>query len=72
MMRWYADRAAWRLIGLRYLPWFAGLSLVWEIAQLPLYTLWREAPASWIAPRARHGADAGRWYDACVAQLSEP
>ena len=48
-IRWYADRAAWRLIGLRYLPWLAGLSLAWEIAQLPLYTLWREDSLAWIA-----------------------
>ena len=48
-IRWYSDRAAWRLIGLRYLPWLAGLSLAWEIAQLPLYTLWREDSLAWIA-----------------------
>ena len=52
--RWETDRAAWRLIGLRFLPWLAGLSLAWEIAQLPLYTLWREAPASWIAFSVAH------------------
>lgn len=46
---WYRDREACQLIGFRYLPWLAGLSLAWEIAQLPLYTLWREAEASWIA-----------------------
>ena len=51
---WYADRTAWRLIGLRYLPYLAGLSLAWEIAQLPLYTLWHEAPASWIAFSVAH------------------
>ena len=53
-IRWYADRAAWQLIGLRYLPWLAGLSLAWEIAQLPLYTLWREAPASRVAFAVAH------------------
>lgn len=47
--RWYADRAAWRLICLRYVPWLAGLSLAWEIAQLPLYTLWREGSPAFIA-----------------------
>ena len=52
--RWYADRAALRLIGLRYVPWLAGLSLAWEIAQLPLYTLWREAPVSWIVFSVAH------------------
>lgn len=47
--RWYADRAAWRLIGLRYLPWLAGLSLAWELAQMPLYTLWSEGSPAFIA-----------------------
>lgn len=47
--RWYADRAAWRLIGLRYLPWLAGLNLAWEIAHLPLYTLWSEGSPEFIA-----------------------
>ena len=40
-MPWYRDRRAWRFIGLRYLPWLAALSLLWELAQLPLYTIWR-------------------------------
>ncbi|MGH8705635.1 MAG: hypothetical protein ACREUO_09500 [Burkholderiales bacterium] len=47
--RWYADRAAWRLIGLRYLPWLAALSLAWETAQLPLYSLWSEGAPGFIA-----------------------
>lgn len=51
---WYREREARRLIGLRYLPWLAGLNLAWEIAQLPLYTLWREAEASWIAFSVAH------------------
>jgi len=52
--RWHSDRAAWRLIGLRYLPWLLALSLAWEIAQLPLYTLWTERPASFIAFSVAH------------------
>jgi hypothetical protein len=51
---WYADRAAWRLIGVRYLPWLAGLNLAWEIAQLPLYTLWREGSPAFIAFSVAH------------------
>jgi hypothetical protein len=47
--RWYRDPAARRFIAFRYLPWLAGLSLAWEIAQLPLYTLWREADVGYIA-----------------------
>lgn len=46
---WYRDREALRLIAFHYLPWLAGLNLAWEIAQLPLYTLWYQAPASRIA-----------------------
>lgn len=32
----------------------AGLNLVWEIAQLPLYTLWREAQPGYIAFAVAH------------------
>jgi len=46
---WYKDRRAWKLIATRFLPWLAGLSLAWEIAQLPLYTLWREATPGYMA-----------------------
>ncbi len=51
---WHADRAAWRLIGLRYLPLFAGLNLAWEIAQLPLYTLWHEGSPAFIIFSVAH------------------
>jgi hypothetical protein len=33
----------------RYLPWLAVLSLAWEAAQVPLYTLWCEAELAYIA-----------------------
>ena len=46
---WYRDAAARSLILRRYVPWLAGLSLAWEIAQLPLYTLWDEADPGYIA-----------------------
>lgn len=46
---WYRDRAAWVLIGRRYLPWLVMSNLAWEVAQLPLYTLWREGSLAWIA-----------------------
>ena len=39
---WYRSRDAWRLVLLRFAPILASLNLVWEIAQLPLYTIWRE------------------------------
>lgn len=51
---WYQERRGWRLIAERFLPWFAGLSLVWEIAQLPLYTLWTEAAPGYIAFSVAH------------------
>jgi hypothetical protein len=46
---WYGDAAARSLILRRYLPWLAGLSLAWEIAQLPLYTLWKQATPAYMA-----------------------
>jgi hypothetical protein len=51
---WYRDRDARSLIALGYLPWLGGLSLAWEIAQLPLYTLWSEASAGTIAFSVAH------------------
>ena len=52
--RWYADRAAWRLIALRYLPWLAALNLAWETAQLPLYSLWTEGTPAFIVFSVAH------------------
>ena len=46
---WYRDAAARSLILRRYLPWLAGLSLAWEIAQLPLYTIWNDGRPAYIA-----------------------
>ena len=51
---WYRDRDARSLIASGYLPWLGGLNLVWETAQLPLYTLWREASAGTIAFSVAH------------------
>lgn len=51
---WYRDRNARVLIALRYLPWFAALSLAWEVGQLPLYTLWKEAEPGYIAFAVLH------------------
>ncbi|OFW31056.1 MAG: hypothetical protein A3H97_06575 [Acidobacteria bacterium RIFCSPLOWO2_02_FULL_65_29] len=53
-MRWYRDRAAWSFIFLRYTPWIAILNLVWEVAQLPLYTLWTEGTPDYIAFAVAH------------------
>jgi hypothetical protein len=48
-MSWYSSRETWRFLFLLYLPWIVGLSLAWELAHAPLYTLWREADAAYIA-----------------------
>lgn len=41
-MNWYAHPESRSFILRRYLPRLAICSLVWEIVQLPLYTLWSE------------------------------
>ncbi|MEW5707487.1 MAG: cytochrome c family protein [Pseudomonadota bacterium] len=41
--RWVRDLQSWRFIFLAYVPTLAALSLAWEVAQLPLYTLWASA-----------------------------
>jgi hypothetical protein len=51
---WLRDGAARRFIALGYLPWLAGLSLLWEIAHLPLYTIWNEASAGYMAFAVAH------------------
>ncbi len=53
---WYRDRAAWRLIGRAYLPWFAALNLAWEAAHVRLYALWQEAELAYIAFSVMHCA----------------
>ncbi|MGH8725528.1 MAG: hypothetical protein ACREU1_11770 [Burkholderiales bacterium] len=52
--RWYRDGEARSLILVGYLPWLAGLNLAWETAHLPLYTLWGEASAGYIAFSVAH------------------
>lgn len=51
---WYHDRTARRFLLLGYVPWIAGLSLAWEIAHLPLYTIWTEASWMYIAFAVAH------------------
>lgn len=51
---WYVDAASRTFILRGYLPRLALLSLVWEIAQLPLYTIWREARPGTIAYAVAH------------------
>ena len=46
---WLREREAWTFIVARFVPWIAGLQLLWETLQLPLYTIWRAASAGAIA-----------------------
>jgi len=48
-MPWFRDREVWAFVARRYLPWLAALNLAWEALQLPLYTIWTEASAGYIA-----------------------
>ncbi|MDO8370098.1 MAG: hypothetical protein Q7S71_05280 [Candidatus Nitrotoga sp.] len=51
---WYHDPHVWRFVFARYLPALAVLSALWEIAQLPLYTLWWETPPASIVYAVFH------------------
>jgi len=53
-MNWYARSESWSFILRRYLPRLAFCSLVWEVVQLPLYTLWAEPRLAWIAFAVAH------------------
>ncbi|MBI3146840.1 MAG: hypothetical protein HYZ18_16600 [Pseudogulbenkiania sp.] len=53
-MNWYAHPESWSFILRRYLPRLALCSLVWEIVQLPFYTLWAEPHVGWIAIAVAH------------------
>ncbi len=48
-MRWYRYPRSWSVIMLRFLPRFALVSLMWEVLQLPLYTLWSDPSRERIA-----------------------
>ena len=52
--RWYEDRAALRFIALRFTPLLGALNLAWEVAQLPLYTLWQDATPAYKAYAVVH------------------
>jgi hypothetical protein len=52
--RWYEDRAALRFIALRFAPLLGALNLAWEVAQLPLYTLWQDATPGFNAYAVVH------------------
>jgi hypothetical protein len=46
---WVRDRATWNYIAFRYVPLLGVLNLIWEIAHLPLYTIWNEGSPAFIA-----------------------
>lgn len=48
------DATYWRWVPLRFVPWLTALNLAWESAHLPLYTLWRESSAPYIAYSVIH------------------
>lgn len=51
---WSHDPKVWQFVLARYLPALAALSALWEIVQLPLYALWREASPASIAYAVFH------------------
>ncbi|OIO82202.1 MAG: hypothetical protein AUJ88_02630 [Gallionellaceae bacterium CG1_02_56_997] len=53
-MNWYAHPESWSFILRRYLPRLAICSLVWEVAQLPLYALRAEPLLERIAYAIAH------------------
>lgn len=51
---WYDDKRAWHFVLVRYLLFLGPLNLLWEIAQLPLYTLWTQASPKFITYAVIH------------------
>lgn len=51
---WHDDPQVWHFVFVRYLVFFGPMNLLWEIAQLPLYTLWTQAPPPSIAYAVIH------------------
>ena len=50
---WHRDRDTRRFL-MRYVLVVTALMLAWEVLQLPLYTIWHEAEASYLAFAAAH------------------
>jgi hypothetical protein len=51
---WSRSAATWRTILLGYAPFALAANLAWEIAQLPLYTIWAEATPGELAFAVLH------------------
>ena len=66
-----AHAPSWLAAIRRYLLFIAGANLVWEVAQLPFYTIWREGTPSKIAFAVVHctGGDILIASSALVASL---
>ena len=47
--RWHGDPETVAFVALRFAPALAALSLAWEVAHVPLYTLWTDATRGFIA-----------------------
>jgi hypothetical protein len=46
---WYQDRSTLGFVALRYVPVLGASNLLWEIAHLPLYTVWAEGSPRFLA-----------------------
>lgn len=53
---WWRSAKTWRAIVFAYAPFSLAAHLAWEIAQLPLYTIWSTATSSYIAFSVVHCA----------------
>ena len=53
-MNWFEDAESWRFILVGYLPRLVIVSLAWEGAQSPLYTLWENPHFGQIAFAVTH------------------
>ena len=51
---WCDSAATWRTILFGYAPFVLAAHLAWEIAQLPLYTIWTEGTAGELAFAVLH------------------
>lgn len=51
---WWRSGRTWRAILLGYVPFVVAAHLAWEIAQLPLYTIWTEGTEGEIAFAVGH------------------
>jgi hypothetical protein len=66
---WYGNRRFWHLFLLRYLPGIAIANVSWELAQLPLYTLWAEQPPGFVIYAVLHCTAGDVLIAACVLLL---